>query len=114
MKLEAIRIVEGGGIRDGYKHYYYCPSCRAWILKEKAVWRGRKLKLPYCPLCGRRLRTKPRFYRIHTKAAKRIDPSTITSDNRSNRSILYYSENLGRGQSPTSRALIPTILSKRR
>jgi predicted RNA-binding Zn-ribbon protein involved in translation (DUF1610 family) len=38
--------------------FYYCRSCRIWVEKTVAKHRGWHF---YCPQCGRRLRTKPRY-----------------------------------------------------
>jgi len=49
-------------VKPNFKNYYYCSYCLLYIPKELAKWRkGAKLTLPYCPICGRRLRTKPRY-----------------------------------------------------
>ena len=75
----AIGVIAAKTIPKAYREYYYCPWCQLWIPKQEAIIRGRKLKLPHCPICGHRLRTKPRFYKRKKK-----------DGNRSN--ILYYND----------------------
>jgi DNA-directed RNA polymerase subunit RPC12/RpoP len=64
---ELTKILIERGIPLRCKNYnnnwLYCPNCRMRVFKSNAVCKFRKLRMYFCPHCGRRLRTKPRWKR---------------------------------------------------